>query len=174
MMTARATALQWVLFATACAPRDPDGREGFAGRWELELRCDAPVPDLAACDTASLGFLTLFEPTDDRGTLVTGDHRTLWPGFEAPDGSYAGVTGPIVAGWQGAELALELVADADDPLISPEDEAAWATHRLQIIGRPGDRCWTAQWSWTTTESGEVTASGEARISRRFRECDWEE
>lgn len=171
MTATRASALVCALGAVACMPRDADGRAGLAGRWEVELTCDAPVDGLDACDTTSRAFVTLFEPADERSSLVAGDHRALWPGLEAPDGSYAGVTGSVLAAWEGPELVLELLADADDPLLSPGDDEAWAQHRLRLTGRPGDRCWTARWSWTQVADDVEVAGGDALLARRFRTCD---
>lgn len=145
-------------------------RRGFTGDWTLRLTCDAAVDAVPGCGGEMASLVQIWRPDDPDASLADGEHRTLLPGYVDPDGSYVGVSGPVVAGWSGSDVALELVASADDPLASPDDAAAWAEHRLLVVGQPGERCWSARWSWTR-DDGVVIAEGDAAASRRNRDCE---
>jgi hypothetical protein len=145
-------------------------RRGFTGDWTLRLTCDAEVDAVPGCAGEMASLVQIWRPDDPDASLADGEHRTLLPGYVDPDGSYAGVAGPVVAGWSEGEVSLELAAFADDPLASPDDASAWADHRLLVVGQVGERCWSARWAWTDGDGVEV-AVGDARASRRNRDCE---
>jgi hypothetical protein len=160
--------MRWMALAllAGCMPT----RQGLTGDWAVTLSCDEAFDAVAACPGDMTSLIRIWKPDDGRASLSDGSHRTLFPGNVDLDGSYTGVTGPVVATWEDGDLSLELIANADDVLASAEDLAAWEAHRLLIRGRPADRCWDATWSWLDAD-GVVAAEGPALAAHRWRECE---
>ena len=73
-------------------------RRGFTGDWTLRLTCDAAVDAVPGCGGEMASLVQIWRPDDPDASLADGEHRTLLPGYVDPDGSYVGVSGPVVAG----------------------------------------------------------------------------